>query len=346
MKQIRLEKSWKSENYFVLILALFSIFNTGCIKYNEEPKPFPAGYIDSPYIVPDGSALYFIHSVASTKDILTGNPEAKPVTDYFPGHQGQNGPYWWNTDIYVSYRNPDGTWGKPQNLGFPINTEHMEFGPWVNEEQTILIFSRESVTDPSLSGSFICFRTNKDEPWGEPQRLPGKLGDYQTYGFGDFHMTPIGNLYFWTKSSGDGVLYWARSTGSNSWSDPEPLPQSFQTDLDETQPWVNDDETVIYFNRRGEDGNTQLLVSTRPDTSTQWNTPQAVTLQGFADDNGYLIWGEPSFTADERMFFVRFNTATPYWDAELLYADKNKDGSYGPPQKLIFKFDSPGRDGK
>jgi hypothetical protein len=153
-------------------------------------------------------------------------------------------------------------------------------------------------------------------------------------------MTSGGNLYFWSKSSGEGVLYWARRTVSDSWSDPEQQPQSLQTDSDETQPWVNDSETVIYFNRRGEDGNTQLMVSTRPDASSQWNAPQSVFLQGFADANGYLIWGEPSFTSDGRMFFVRFNTGTSDWDAELLFADKNEDGSYGPPQKLIFKFDS------
>jgi len=33
------------------------------------------------------------------------------------------------------------------------------------------------------------------------------------------------------------------------------------------------------------------------------------------------------------MFFVRFNTATSDWDAELLYAHENEDGSYGPPKK-------------
>ena len=325
----------------VVILALWIGLSISCSVDQDTLKPFPAGYIDSPFIVPDGSTLYFIHSVVSTKDILTGNPDARPVTDFLPGHQGQDGPYWWNTDIYVSHRNPDGTWGKPQNLGPPINTEHMECCVWVNQDQTVLIFTRESVNDPSQSGSFISRRNSKNEPWGNPQRLPGILGDYQTYGFTDFHLSPAGNLYFWAKTTGDGVLYWARNLGPNSWSNPAPLPQNFQTSLDETQPWVNDSETIIYFNRRGEDGNTELWTSTRTDPSVPWGTPQRVSVLGFADENGYRIWGEPSFTHDGKMFFVRFNTATKDWDAELMFADQNADGRYGPPEKLIFRMDHP-----
>jgi hypothetical protein len=47
----------------------------------QELDPFPAGYIDSPYVVPDGSALYFLHGVASTLHMLTTDPSAEPVSN-------------------------------------------------------------------------------------------------------------------------------------------------------------------------------------------------------------------------------------------------------------------------
>jgi outer membrane protein OmpA-like peptidoglycan-associated protein len=53
----------------------------------------------TPFIHPDGQTLYF-----------TSN-----------GHPGMG-----NNDIYFSRKQPDGTWGKPENLGFPINTEAHE----------------------------------------------------------------------------------------------------------------------------------------------------------------------------------------------------------------------------
>lgn len=53
----------------------------------------------TPFLHPDGQTLYF-------------------TSDGLPG-MGQN-------DLYFARRQPDGTWGKPQNLGFPINTKASE----------------------------------------------------------------------------------------------------------------------------------------------------------------------------------------------------------------------------
>lgn len=57
------------------------------------------GNEQTPFIHPDGQTLYF-------------------TSDGLPG-MGEN-------DLYFVRRNPDGTWGKPQNLGYPINTKAAE----------------------------------------------------------------------------------------------------------------------------------------------------------------------------------------------------------------------------
>ncbi len=322
------------------VIIVLLVFMFGCtFPLKSDLQPFPAGYIDSAYIVPDGSAIYFIHSVAATLDLLQQNPSAQPVTAHLSGHQAAKGGYWWNTDIYVSMRNMDGTWGQPQNLGSAINSEHMESGPWTDNEQTTLIFTRESVTDRGLSGTFISRRNSKNEPWGIPERLPGELGMYGVTGFTDFHLTSSGNLYFWSESLiGNGALYWSKSIGPNQWAPAQLLPDEFQSDLHETQPWINDDETVLCFNRRGDDANTQMLCATRATASAEWGVPRVVSLTGFADANHYTIWGEPSFTNDGTMFFVRFDTSVPKWKAEILISSRQSDGSFGTPQKLIFKY--------
>lgn len=53
----------------------------------------------SPFIHPDGQTLYFMSK----------------------GHPGMGG-----YDLYLSRKEADGTWGKPENLGFPINTKANE----------------------------------------------------------------------------------------------------------------------------------------------------------------------------------------------------------------------------
>jgi len=319
------------------MLAMLLAFTFGCtLTSKNNLQPFPAGYIDSAFVVPDGSAIYFLHSVVSTLEILTEDQSAKPVTAHLPGHQAKDGPYWWNSDIYVSLKNPDGTWAQPQNLGPIVNSEHMESSPWTNDEQTMLIFSRWSVTESEFSGTFISRRNSKNEPWGDLEKLPGELGMYEETGFTDFHLVPSENLYFW-KDDGKGALYWAKSIGPNQWAPAELLPEAFQSEVRDSQPWVSDDETQICFNRLDDDANSEMLCATRENASAEWGTPTVVQLTGFEDANHLTVWGEPSFTNDGAMFFVRFDTSIKNWKSEILVSVRQSDGSFAIPQSLLFK---------
>ncbi len=72
----------------------------------------------SPFIHPDGKTLYFCSN----------------------GHYGVGG-----FDIFVSYLNDYGTWSKPQNLGYPINTTKNEIGLVVSStgKQAYITSSRD-----------------------------------------------------------------------------------------------------------------------------------------------------------------------------------------------------------
>jgi hypothetical protein len=52
-----------------------------------------------------------------------------------PGGFGQG-------DLYVSFRQADGGWGKPINLGPEINSEHIDYCPMVSPDGRFLFFSR------------------------------------------------------------------------------------------------------------------------------------------------------------------------------------------------------------
>lgn len=69
-----------------------------------------------PFIHPDGKTLYF-----SSR-----------------GHKGMG-----NFDIYVSRFQPDGTWGKPENLGYPINTSGDELGIYVTADGNTAFYASE-----------------------------------------------------------------------------------------------------------------------------------------------------------------------------------------------------------
>jgi outer membrane protein OmpA-like peptidoglycan-associated protein len=85
----------------------------------SEPKKLPAN-INTPmseqgvFIHPDNEALYF-------------------MSDGLPGMGGD--------DIFVSKKRPDGTWGDPVNLGYPINTSGNEMKLIVNPKGDKAYFS-------------------------------------------------------------------------------------------------------------------------------------------------------------------------------------------------------------
>jgi outer membrane protein OmpA-like peptidoglycan-associated protein/Tfp pilus assembly protein PilF len=81
----------------------------------------------APFIHPDGQTLYFMSK----------------------GHPGM-GQY----DLFLSRRQPDGSWGAPQNLGYPINTP-------ANEGALIV----------SLDGRTAFFDTDRFSPTGQHQEM-------------------------------------------------------------------------------------------------------------------------------------------------------------------------------
>ncbi len=96
---------------------------------NLGPQINTPGDEQAPFIHPDGQTLYF-------------------TSDGLPG-MGRN-------DLYFSRRQPDGSWGQPQNLGYPINTK--------GDEGTLIV---------SLDGKTAYFAA----------KLPGSAGSLDIYAF-------------------------------------------------------------------------------------------------------------------------------------------------------------------
>ncbi|MBO7615828.1 MAG: PD40 domain-containing protein [Bacteroidales bacterium] len=75
-----------------------------------------------------------------------------------------------NADIYCSPRNADGSWGEPQNLGTPINTNGTEMAPFLHPDGHTLYFSSDTHVG---MGGFDLFmsRRGEDGRWQKPVNL-------------------------------------------------------------------------------------------------------------------------------------------------------------------------------
>ncbi len=73
-------------------------------------------------------------------------------------------------DIYRSDRQPDGSWGIPENLGPVVNTRYNEMSPFITEDGQTLYFS--SYGHDGMGGYDIFYtRRNEDSSWGVPVNL-------------------------------------------------------------------------------------------------------------------------------------------------------------------------------
>ena len=75
-----------------------------------------------------------------------------------------------NADIFRCLRNANGSWGEPQNIGAPINTQGTEMAPFLHPDGRTLYFSSDKHVG---MGGFDLFmsRRGEDGQWQEPVNL-------------------------------------------------------------------------------------------------------------------------------------------------------------------------------
>lgn len=110
---------------------------------NIGPPINSSAWESQPSLSADGKALYFASNRGGT---LGGN------------------------DLWVSYRQANGSWGKPENLGNIINTPEDDQAPFMHPDGQTLYFM--SIGHPGMGGFDLYFAKRKpDGTWDKPQNL-------------------------------------------------------------------------------------------------------------------------------------------------------------------------------
>lgn len=117
------------------------------VSFSRDPSTMEL----EPHVAPDGRRFFFVSNRPA---------DGSPMPAEERGQLAQ-------ADIWVMDRDGDG-WGKPRNLGAPVNTEASEFFPSVTRDGT-LYFTRE---DPATGRNFIYRARSSPNGYGEPERLP------------------------------------------------------------------------------------------------------------------------------------------------------------------------------
>ena len=216
---------------------------------NTEAGEVPCG------ISPDGLEFYFIDAYALR-----------------PGNLGGH-------DIWISRRSSiSESWGEPENLGPPINTEYDDAMPSLSKDGLTLYFSSKRPGGHGKSDLYVSTRVGLGENWGEPVLLDptvnGPSGDSYPFISADGLA-----LYFSSNREGGygGVDTWVatRATSDDDWGEPVNLGPEINSPDYDSSPFLSPDGRRLFFHslRTGGLGAADVWVVTRPSLIDPWGLP-------------------------------------------------------------------------
>lgn len=220
---------------------------TESVVSNGEGRINVPGWIDSPYVTPDGRALYFMYSRYNFFPIFSGG-EPQLVTPDRPGHNNNDANPWSDSDIYVSYRQSNGSWGAPQNMSF--NTTEVECCSMVVGSPAVMYYQ----TGYADTATDIVYREQRaNGSWGKVVRLA--QGVNSPVNEDNPHVSADQNHLWFTSQGRDGGVggydIWYSKKVDGEWQPAVNVGAPLNTDGDEDQIWIGEDGTT-FFNR--EDG--------------------------------------------------------------------------------------------
>ncbi len=130
-----------------------------------DVQHFPAP-INTEYYEADGTFT------SDGKAILFSSDRPGCVGEFHERGESYHGDTWGNTDIFVSVKQSDGSWGDPINLGSTINTPYSERKPFLHPDGKTLYFSSDGHAGLGMMDIYKSTRLDDSwTNWSEPVNL-------------------------------------------------------------------------------------------------------------------------------------------------------------------------------
>jgi len=226
----------ENEAYFTLQSPLEEVAVIAMIRKKgkdwTEPEivPFSGQYSDlEPFLSPDNLRLFFV----SNRPLNESLTEPKDFDIW-----------------YVERADPGSEWGKPVNIGSPVNTEHNEFYPAITKSNNLYITSDK----PDSKGQddiFFCAWNN--DQYSEPVSLSEAVNS-DSYEF-NAYVAPdesflIFSGYNREDGYGSGDMYISFRDSDHNWSAAVNLGEDINSKYMDYCPFVNLRTGTLYFTSR------------------------------------------------------------------------------------------------
>jgi hypothetical protein len=161
-------------------------------------------------------------------------------------------------------------WSAPQVL--PFSGKSLDFSPHLSPDgKTMYFASLRPVANSKVRAIRVWKVQKTDRGWGEPTVLPAPVNPAEGGGNWGASVTRDGTLYFASdRDSGRLQIFRARAEANGGYGAPEKLGSEINSEFNDFEPFVNADETMLFFVSAGEGG---AAFRRRPDTLTGGGFP-------------------------------------------------------------------------
>lgn len=190
--------------------------------YGPEVLTFSTEYVCmEPSLSPDGKTLFYVTNRPKQEG---GEPEKKP-------------------DIWL-VKKTEGKWGRPTNMGSPINSDDVEVQPFMSAENRFYFCRPPAV---------IYFSNLANGQWQEPVKLSKNINSGRV---SSPRVSPDMTCLIFHSNRADGVggydLYISFKDQFGAWMESENIGAAINTTRDECDPSFSPDGKYIFFSRDGD----------------------------------------------------------------------------------------------
>lgn len=185
-------------------------------------------------------------------------------------------------DIWVSELQGDGTWGKPQNLGWPVNDELKNYMLGFSPDGNIMFLNKEKKNPGGLIiNDGIAFSVKERNTWSRPAPVSVDYllnkSSHQSGSISADGSIMLLSLQSYASRGEEDIYVSAYREGR--WTQPVNLGSVINTNLQEMTPYLSPDRKYLYFssNGHGGKGGRDLFVSERfGDGWSEWSRPKNI----------------------------------------------------------------------
>ncbi len=250
-------------------------------------------------------------------------PKSKGGKQKIPGKPDEKGTYF--EDVFISYKNEKGDWGKPMPIDTINTTGHDAVTCISHDGQKLYIFRNAALGNGDIFVSLL-----KGTKWSPPEKLKGINSNYWE---GSICFTPDEKYLYFSSERPNGLggrdIYAAQRMPDGSYGSVKNLGPTINTPYDEDAPFITADGKTMFFSSTGHNSTGGYDVFRSDLKGVNWGVPYNI--------------GKPVNTSlDDKYYWVSADGERGYYSSERKDGLGAQDiylvepGMFGKPTALIM----------